>query len=34
MLVHLSNLEISVYTNAIPELSKNALINMIEKQKI
>ena len=31
MLEHLSNWEISVFTNAIPELSKYALENMIEK---
>lgn len=31
MLEHLSNWEISVFTNAIPELSRYALDNMIEK---
>jgi len=31
MLAHLSNWEISVFTNAIPELSKYALDDMIEK---
>jgi len=31
MLVHLSNWEISVFTNAIPELSKYALENMVDK---
>jgi len=31
MLAHLSNWEISVFTNAIPKLSKYALDNMIEK---
>lgn len=31
MLAHLSNWEISVFTNAIPELSKYALENMIDK---
>ena len=31
MLAHLSNWEISVFTNAIPELSKYALDNMIDK---
>ncbi len=31
MLSHLSNWEINVFTNAIPELSKYALDNMIEK---
>lgn len=31
MFEHLSNWEISVFTNAIPELSKYALENMIEK---
>lgn len=31
MLEHLSNWEISIYTNAIPELSKYALENMIDK---
>ncbi|WP_152971477.1 hypothetical protein [Lacinutrix algicola] len=30
MLTHLSNWEISVFTNAIPELSKYALENMID----
>ncbi|SDZ90670.1 hypothetical protein [Bizionia paragorgiae] len=30
MLAHLSNWEISVFTNAIPELSKYALENMID----
>ena len=32
MLAQLSNWEISVFTNAIPELSKYALENMIEKR--
>ena len=31
MLAHLSNWEISVFTKAIPELSKYALENMTEK---
>ena len=31
MLAYLSNWEISVFTNAIPELSKYALANMIDK---
>ena len=31
MLAHLSNWEISVFTNAIPELSKYALENMVDK---
>jgi len=31
MLAHLSNWGINVFTNAIPELSKYALENMIEE---
>jgi len=31
MLAHLSNWEINVFTNAIPELSKYALENMVDK---
>jgi hypothetical protein len=31
MLEHLSNWEISVFTKAIPELSKYSLENMIDK---